>query len=302
MPVFISYSHQNRDFVDELASRLIHAHVHLWLDRWELRAGDSITSKVESALQSASAVLVCLSRSSVASDWCRRELNAGLVRELEEKRVVVLPLLVEDCDVPLFLRDKFRADFRTDFEEGLGQVLDAVAPIANRRRNRIESPEWLTDWAQDYTEGEGVHQRLTIVGHSSTTPITTLTEIEIKGNDAASAIHRDYVEAGLEWFADRLLLEMLAEGTPERLAMLLEDQMPRTLNRIIRGTNYGTEYDVRITSRLLGRDTGASIVVLLGQQLRQVIEAQRAASRGLTSEERDKILAIRARRQSSGRF
>ena len=252
-------------------------------------------------MQSASAILVCLSRASVSSDWCRRELNAGLIRELEEKRVVVLPLLIEDCDVPLFLRDKFRADFRTDFEEGLGQVLDAIAPVTSLHRGRIESPEWLTDWAQDYTEGHRVYQRLTIVGHSATTPVTTITEVEIIGNESASKIHREYVDAGLEWFADRLIIEMLADVISEKLTILLEDQMPRTLNFVVQGKSYGADYDVRITSRLLGRDTGASIVVLLGRQLREIIDEQRRTTRSLTAEELATVAALRERRARSTR-
>jgi TIR domain len=297
MAIFISYSHQNRDFVDELAIRLIHEHVHIWLDRWELRAGDSITTRIESALESASAVLLCLSKASVSSDWCRRELNAGLVRELEERRVIVLPLLIEDCDVPLFLRDKYRADFRIDFEEGFGQVLDAIAPATSLHRGRIESPEWLTDWAQDYSQGERVYQRLTIVNHSTTTPVTTITEVDIVGNQMASKIHQEYVDAGLEWFGDRLIVEMLSDVLSEKLTMLLDDHMPRTMNLVVQGKSYGADYEVRITSRLLGRDTGASIVVLLGRQLRQIIDEQRKASRPVTPEERAKIMALRANRQ-----
>lgn len=297
MAIFISYSHQNREFVDELAARLIQEHVHVWLDRWELRAGDSITTRVESALQSASAVLVCLSKASVASDWCRRELNAGLVRELEEKRVIVLPLLIEDCEVPLFLRDKFRADFRIDFEDGVGQVLDAIAPVTNVHRGRIESPEWLTDWAQDYSEGDRVYQRLTIVGHSATTPVTTITEVDIMGNESASKIHREYVEADLEWFADLLIIEMLSDVISEKLTILLDDHVPRTVNLAVQGKSYGADYDVRITSRLLGRDTGSRIVVLLGRQLRQIIDEQRRLSRSPTPDEMRKIAALRAKRQ-----
>ena len=123
MALFISYSHQDIEFVDRLAVRLAEERVHVWLDRMELRVGDSLTRKIEEALERASAILLVLSSASVASEWCRREVTAGLVRELEERRVLVLPLLIQDCQIPLFLRDKLRADFRADFEKGLGEVL-----------------------------------------------------------------------------------------------------------------------------------------------------------------------------------
>ncbi|MFM9966772.1 MAG: toll/interleukin-1 receptor domain-containing protein, partial [Planctomycetaceae bacterium] len=34
MPLFISYSHADRDFVDQLAVQLVARKVNVWLDRW----------------------------------------------------------------------------------------------------------------------------------------------------------------------------------------------------------------------------------------------------------------------------
>ena len=40
----------------------------------------------------------------------------------------VLPILAENCDIPLFLKDKLYADFRSDYLSGLRAVLRTVAP------------------------------------------------------------------------------------------------------------------------------------------------------------------------------
>ena len=37
MPIFISYSHEDSEFVDRLAAQLVRNRVYIWLDRWELR-------------------------------------------------------------------------------------------------------------------------------------------------------------------------------------------------------------------------------------------------------------------------
>jgi TIR domain len=185
MPVFISYSHQDRDFVDKLAAQLVRNRVHLWLDRWELRVGDSLTSCIESAIGGASALLIVLSRAAVKSDWCRRELNAGLVRELEERRVVVLPVLIEDCQVPLFLRDKLYADFRSSPDHGLQAVLDSLTRFTNDSLGRIVEPEWHMDWAMDWGtiefDGEVVaaKTRVTIVEQAVAQPYSVLSMIDI---------------------------------------------------------------------------------------------------------------------------
>lgn len=133
MPIFISHSHQDKDFVDVLATNLIQRRQHVWVDRWELKVGDSLINRIQSAITTASALIVVLSKASVASEWCKKELSAGLIRELEERRVIVLPLLLEDCDIPLFLRDKMYADFRKDFDAGLNEIQKTVASLSSHR-------------------------------------------------------------------------------------------------------------------------------------------------------------------------
>ena len=149
MPVFISYSHSDKDFVDKFAAQLVREKIHVWVDRWELHVGDSLISRVQDAISGASALLVILSNASIASEWCKKELNSGLIRELEEKRVVILPILIEDCSIPLFLKEKMYADFRTDFDEGLRTTLESIAKVTNESQGRIDEPEWHTDWAID---------------------------------------------------------------------------------------------------------------------------------------------------------
>lgn len=192
MPIFISYSHQDKNFVDRLAVQLVRNRVYVWLDRWELHVGDSLTSRIEDAITSASALLVILSAASVESAWCKREINSGLVRELEERRVVVLPVLIEDCAVPLFLRDKLYADFRTNFDDGLRTVLEATARISNPNTGRIEDSEYHMDWSLEWRELDGEARfRITIIQEAADQPYTilsmltilvTMRRLEITGN------------------------------------------------------------------------------------------------------------------------
>ena len=131
MPIFISYSHADKDFVETLAANLVAAKHHVWIDRWELSLGDSLTQKIESALTSASAILVILSKHSVGSDWCKRELTAGLIRELEEKQTLVMPCVIDDCTIPLFLRDKLHANFTQDPDAAFRLVDQSLARVSN---------------------------------------------------------------------------------------------------------------------------------------------------------------------------
>ena len=50
MPVFISYNHADKSVAENLALHLVKAKQSVWIDKWELSAGDSLVSKVEGAL------------------------------------------------------------------------------------------------------------------------------------------------------------------------------------------------------------------------------------------------------------
>ncbi len=61
MPIFISYNREDSTFVDTLAANLVMNRHHVWLDRWELKVGDSLIDKIQNALTESSAILVILS-------------------------------------------------------------------------------------------------------------------------------------------------------------------------------------------------------------------------------------------------
>lgn len=85
MPIFISYSHQDADFVDRLALQLVRHKVNVWIDRWELNVGDSLLSKVQEAIGGASALLVVLSQASVSSEWVKKEVMQASSASLRRK-------------------------------------------------------------------------------------------------------------------------------------------------------------------------------------------------------------------------
>ena len=107
MSIFISYSHEDADIVEKIAVYLVKENIHIWIDQWEINYGDSLIQKIQTAITDASVLLIMLSKKSVQSEWCKKELTAGLLRELEEKRVVKNTNILEDFDITIFLRDKY---------------------------------------------------------------------------------------------------------------------------------------------------------------------------------------------------
>jgi len=70
--------------------------------------------------------------------------------------------------MPMFLRDKLYADFRTDFDTGLRAVLEGIARVTSDSLTRMETPEWHVDWSIDWgvdNEDDSFFLHLTAIVH-----------------------------------------------------------------------------------------------------------------------------------------
>lgn len=124
--LFVCHASEDAAFVDRLVEALDSRALRAWYDKREIIVGDSIVDKINEGLADARYLLVVLSPGSVDKPWVKRELNAALMRQLSAAKVKVLPVLLEDCDIPPLLADIKYADFRTSFDRGLSQLLPAL--------------------------------------------------------------------------------------------------------------------------------------------------------------------------------
>lgn len=290
MAIFISYSHSDAPFVEKLGAMLFKQRMPVWLDRWELNVGDSLVRRIEDALNDAAAVIFVLSRASVGSEWCRKELSAGLVRELEEKKVIVLPLLLEDCAVPLFLREKKYADFRTNFDSGFHDIASALAKVTSDTQGRVEGEKGtFIDWSSDWllNENEKVAVEIVIVEHGPDLPFTLVSTVRIELNQRASERHLDLVNAEMEPFARQLVLSCLTDcPLCDELFVYLEDASPVVREFGMGDPKIGVEFRAKAVCRRLGSDTGKDIILNLGSELRAVAAQSQRVLRPLTRPER----------------
>jgi len=125
--IFISHSTHDKDPVRKLAAELRRRNVSVWLDEWEIPVGGSITDRVQEALRDAKFVAVWLTSHSVVSGWVTKEWQARIFGEISARQISVLPLLAEDCEVPLFLSDKRYADFRSSFRHGFADLMRTLS-------------------------------------------------------------------------------------------------------------------------------------------------------------------------------
>jgi hypothetical protein len=296
MTIFISYSHADKERVDLLAANMVKRNAQVWVDTWELNVGDSLIQRVQDAITESDALLVILSKASVQSEWCKKELSAGLVRELDEKRVVVLPVLLEDCEIPLFLREKMYADLRSDFDTGLSSIMDAVSRVSNTTQSRIEGDDEYTDWAVDWAETDGVfHLRFTIVNCVKKFRMTFLTEIIVICNEVLTARQKQFQVAGLDWIGRMIISEALFDfGEKDDFRVILDSTLPQTVKAKIGDPKVGAEYSVIASCRKLGEDNGKDQLINMSDYLKSIREYMRATSRQPNQEEQHRLYQILA--------
>jgi hypothetical protein len=121
---FICHSSNDKRFARRIAKDLTLHGFKVWLDEVEALPGDSLYEKIQNGIRNSDWFLIVLSPSSVKSKWCLRELNSALEEELERSEVYVVPLLHKECEIPGFLKEKLRADFRgKKYKTGFHQLL-----------------------------------------------------------------------------------------------------------------------------------------------------------------------------------
>lgn len=91
--VFICHaSEDKKDFVRPLAEKLRQQHLDVWYDEFSLKIGDSLTQKIDEGLSKSRYGIVVLSQNFFKKPWAKRELNGLTLREMVEKKDLILPI------------------------------------------------------------------------------------------------------------------------------------------------------------------------------------------------------------------
>ena len=124
--LFLSHSSIDKPFVEKLARDLKRVGINVWFDKWEIKVGESLTWKIEEGLQANDYLGIILSPEALNSEWVKCELSAAWCRQMNSRKVIVLPIMYRDCKLPLFLADRKYADFRHDYNQGFADLCHAL--------------------------------------------------------------------------------------------------------------------------------------------------------------------------------
>lgn len=126
--VFVSYSHADTAFVDELTNRFALDKIDYWRDDKDLLVGEIIDAAISRGIQTSALFLVVLSPTSIDSGWVRRELDEA-AHEATEGRKLLLPVLANGlriADVPARIRRFKCADFNVEFDRPYAMLLRSI--------------------------------------------------------------------------------------------------------------------------------------------------------------------------------
>lgn len=267
MSVFISYSTKDSEFVDQLSIALVKNRINIWLDKWSMQPGDSLIDKIQAGISDSSFLLVVLSKNSTESEWCKKEINSGLMRELDEKKVVVIPILKESCNIPLFLKEKVYADFTTDFSDGLNSLIKPLSHLISEHMGRMKDDDTITDFATNWgldTLDEKFFFHIDVATWYQKEKKTVLLQIHIKGNDEATERFKTQFKANMDsLMIDTLIQSMLVMPETRDLNILVEGDRIRPHYIKFKDSKSTLEFQIVIRAVLMGIDTGNDVVINL---------------------------------------
>ena len=126
--IFFSYSHKDRDVVDRIAEDLQNFGFYIWIDKAEIKIGDSLIKKIREGIDKVEYVGAIISKNSIDSEWVQREIDIAMNQEIEGKKVKVLPILIDKIDLPWFLKGKLYADFTDEhnYKNGIKLLVERL--------------------------------------------------------------------------------------------------------------------------------------------------------------------------------
>jgi tetratricopeptide (TPR) repeat protein len=146
--VFVSYRSTDRPWAMSLVARLEGAGLRVFIDQRELVPGGYLGGQIESALMRSRAAVLLVSQGWLESPWCQQEANILVKRAVEDATFRLVPLRLDDSEMPPILGARVWLDFigtKQAQGENLDRLLSAlvnrVAPHANSMAARVDAAD-----------------------------------------------------------------------------------------------------------------------------------------------------------------
>ena len=133
--VFLCHASEDKPAIRALYKKFVAEGFRPWLDEEDLLPGEDWRHAITTQLRRTDAVVVCLSRQSVTkAGYVQKEIAVALdiLAEQPEGSIFLIPLLIEDCELPARLAHLHAA--RVPLDEGFTRVCRALRRRAEMKR------------------------------------------------------------------------------------------------------------------------------------------------------------------------
>jgi hypothetical protein len=155
--VFLSHNRAQKDWVRSLARRLRDSGLRVFYDEDSIALGDDIVISIEQALRLSRHILLVLSPQALSSRWVALEWATTIYRDPDAAQRTIIPVLREECDIPLPLARLKRLDATgDDWDAQMQELLASIdkesvafastdsSPITRAKPLAGTKPEYLT--------------------------------------------------------------------------------------------------------------------------------------------------------------
>jgi TIR domain len=134
--VFLSHASEDKaGFAEPLGRELASLGIRPWLDKWEIRLGDSLVRKLfDEGVAAVDAVIVVVSQYSAGKPWVRAELDAAVVRRITDNTRLI-PIRLDGADMPAPLQPLVWHDAART-EDGIRRAARLIADTIHDRDAR----------------------------------------------------------------------------------------------------------------------------------------------------------------------
>jgi tetratricopeptide (TPR) repeat protein len=110
--VFLSYRSTDRDKAKALTARMEGTGYRVFYDQQELKPGDVLVGQLQAGLSRSRCGVILVSRGWVESPWCQEEGGYLAKRAIEDKSFRLIPVRLDDCELPFFLANRLWIDLQ----------------------------------------------------------------------------------------------------------------------------------------------------------------------------------------------
>lgn len=131
--VYLAHASEDKPMVRPVAAFLMAQGIEVWLDEWDIGAGESLRQQMEAGLEGMNHFVVMLTPTALTKPWVAMEIDAAIIRKLGgESHFIPLLVGVQPRDLPIMLRTILGLPFDPANDADLRSLADRLWGVSAR--------------------------------------------------------------------------------------------------------------------------------------------------------------------------